>query len=95
MSLVTCPSEQYKNAKKLAENPEKIRQFFSIPKPKTIPTENRHSSKKPIPIPTELKMYIPQGSSLKHTDNFLFTSNFQFTYNFQKLYLIFKITLNF
>jgi hypothetical protein len=37
-----------------------LEKLFSIPKP--IPTENRHFSKKPIPIPTDCQKSIPQGS---------------------------------
>jgi hypothetical protein len=40
---------------------EKSRRLFSIPKPISIPTENRHLRKKPIPIPTECQKSIPQG----------------------------------
>jgi hypothetical protein len=38
--------------------------FFQSRKPKPIPTENRHFSKKTIPIPTDFKKSIPQGSDL-------------------------------
>jgi hypothetical protein len=45
-------------------NQKKPRQLFSIPKPKPIPTENQHSSKKTIPIPTDIKKSIPQGCTV-------------------------------
>jgi hypothetical protein len=47
------------------EKPKKTRKnqpLFSIPKPKPIPTENGHLSKKPILIPTDVKKSSPQGS---------------------------------
>jgi hypothetical protein len=44
---------------------KKYDDFFQYLKPKPIQTENRHLSKDPIPIPTEVKKSIPQGSGDK------------------------------
>jgi hypothetical protein len=68
MSMVTSPSEQHKTIsfKKNEKNRKKTiknRKLFSIPKPKPIPTENRHLRQKLNPIPTEVKKSSPQGSS--------------------------------
>jgi hypothetical protein len=41
--------------------------FFQSRKQKPIPSENRHLSKKPISIPTEVKKSSPQGSTLNYS----------------------------
>jgi hypothetical protein len=45
---------------KTRKNPKK-RRLFSIPKPKTIPTKNRHLDKKNDPDPDRLPNVHPAG----------------------------------
>jgi hypothetical protein len=53
----------HKKALKKKKKKKQDRRLFSIPKPIPIPTENRHLSKKTIPIPTDCQKSIPLGST--------------------------------